>query len=106
MTWPPLFARKVAPTGEVVLTDINASMLERGRANLVDKGLGEAVESVLTDAENLCFEENYFDRVCISFGLRNVTHKEKALAEMMRVIKPGGFAMILEFSHPLNQAFS
>ena len=100
------FARKVSPMGEVVLTDINASMIEQGRAKLVNQGLGEAISSVLTDAEKLCFADNYFDRVCISFGLRNVTHKDKALAEMARVIKPGGFALILEFSHPLNKPFA
>ncbi len=100
------FARKVTATGQVVLTDINADMLEQGRAKLVDQGLGENVSNVLTDAEQLCFEDNYFDRVSISFGLRNVTHKDKALAEMARVLKPGGSALILEFSHPLNETFS
>ncbi len=100
------FADKVAPTGEVILTDINAAMLERGRAKLVDQGLGESITNILTDAEKLCFQDNYFDRVSISFGLRNVTHKEAALAEMMRVIKPGGCALILEFSHPLSKTFS
>ena len=100
------FARKVAPNGEVVLTDINAAMLEQGRAKLVDQGLGENISNVLTDAEKLCFEDNYFDRVSISFGLRNVTHKENALSEMARVLKPGGCALILEFSHPLSKTFS
>ena len=84
------FAKKVSSTGEVILTDINAAMLERGRAKLVDKGLGNSIKCVIADAEKLCFEDNYFDRVSISFGLRNVTQKEKALAEMARVIKPGG----------------
>ena len=100
------FAKKVAPNGEVILTDINAAMLEQGRAKLVDNGLGDSVKSVLTDAEKLCFEDNYFDRVSISFGLRNVTQKEKALAEMARVIKPGGCALILEFSHPVSKTFA
>ena len=100
------FARKVSPTGEVILTDINADMLEHGRAKLVDQGLGSAINCVLTDAEELSFASNYFDRVSISFGLRNVTRKEKALSEMARVIKPGGFALILEFSHPVNKAFA
>ena len=97
------FSQKVAPTGEVILTDINAAMLEQGRAKLVDKGHGDSIKSVLTDAEKLCFADNYFDRVSISFGLRNVTQKEKALAEMARVLKPGGCAMILEFSHPVSK---
>ena len=100
------YAKKVAPTGEVILTDINAEMLEQGRAKLVDSGMGDSIASVLTDAENLCFEDNYFDRVSISFGLRNVTRKEKAIAEMARVIKPGGCALILEFSHPISKTFS
>ena len=100
------YAKKVAPTGEVILTDINAAMLEQGRAKLVDNGYGESIKSVLTDAEELCFADNYFDRVSISFGLRNVTQKEKALAEMARVIKPGGCALILEFSHPLSKTFT
>lgn len=100
------FADRVMPTGEVILTDINADMLERGRAKLVDSGFGGSVKSVLTDAEKLCFEDNYFDRVSISFGLRNVTQKDRALAEMARVVKPGGFALILEFSHPVSKTFS
>lgn len=100
------FARKVAPGGEVVLTDINADMLEHGRAKMVDQGLGGSVNCLLTDAEKLCFEDNYFDRVSISFGLRNVTRKDKALAEMARVLKPGGFALILEFSQPQSKAMS
>jgi demethylmenaquinone methyltransferase/2-methoxy-6-polyprenyl-1,4-benzoquinol methylase len=100
------YASKVEPTGEVILTDINAQMLEQGRAKLVDGGFGGSVKSVLMDAEKLCFEDNYFDRVSISFGLRNVTQKARALAEMARVIKPGGFALILEFSHPVSKTFS
>lgn len=100
------FAKLVSPTGEVILTDINAAMLERGRARLVDDGLGGNIKCVLTDAEKLCFEDNYFDRVTIGFGLRNVTQKEKALAEMARVTKPGGCTLILEFSHPVSRAFS
>lgn len=100
------YASRVMPTGQVILTDINAEMLEQGRAKLVDGGFGESVKCVLADAENLCFEDNYFDRVSISFGLRNVTQKDQALAEMARVIKPGGFALILEFSHPVNKTLS
>lgn len=100
------FAKRVSPTGEVILTDINPAMLERGRAKLVDNGLGESIKCVLTDAEKLCFDDNYFDRVSISFGLRNVTRKDRALAEMARVIKPGGCALILEFSHPVSKTFA
>lgn len=100
------FVRKTSPGGAVYLTDINPAMLEHGRAKLVDQGLGGNFSCVLMDAEQLAFEDNYFDRVCISFGLRNVTDKQRSLAEMARVLKPGGFALILEFSHPENKGFS
>ena len=94
------FARIVGPRGRVVLADINAAMLEHGRRRLVDAGIAGNVELAQVDAESLPFADNTFDRVSIAFGLRNVTHKEAALAEMQRVLKPGGKVLILEFSRP------
>jgi len=90
------FARRVGPTGEVWLTDINASMLAAGRDRLVDDGVLQPV--ALCDAELLPFPDDYFDRVSVAFGLRNMTHKDVALAEMTRVLKPGGRLCVLEFS--------
>jgi demethylmenaquinone methyltransferase/2-methoxy-6-polyprenyl-1,4-benzoquinol methylase len=104
------FARRVAPGGQVILTDINDAMLDEGRDRLLDRGL--AVEAVLCDAEQLPFAEASFDRVIVSFGLRNMTHKDRALAEMRRVLKPGGRLLVLEFSRvwaplaPLYDAYS
>ena len=94
------FARQVGPHGHVVLADINAAMLEHGRRRLVDAGIAGNVELAQVDAEVLPFADNTFDRVSIAFGLRNVTDKEGALAEMNRVLKPGGKVLILEFSEP------
>ena len=90
------FARRVGPTGEVWLTDINASMLTVGRDRMVDDGLLQP--AALCDAERLPFPDGYFDRVSVAFGLRNMTHKDVALAEMTRVLKPGGRLYVLEFS--------
>lgn len=90
------FARKAGPTGEVWLTDINESMLRVGRDNLLNAGL--VVPTLLCDAERLPFPDNYFDRVSVAFGLRNMTHKDSALSEMRRVLKPGGKLLVLEFS--------
>jgi len=101
-----LFAELVGPTGEVLLTDINGAMLTAGRDKLLDGG--HAVPAVQCDAERLPFADRTFDRVSIAFGLRNVTHKEEALAEMKRVLKPGGVAAVLEFSRvwtPLKPAY-
>jgi demethylmenaquinone methyltransferase / 2-methoxy-6-polyprenyl-1,4-benzoquinol methylase len=101
-----LFAERVGPAGEVVLTDINGAMLALGRDRMVDEG--RLVPVVQCDAEKLPFAGNRFDCVSIAFGLRNVTHKERALAEMHRVLKPGGVAAILEFSRvyaPLAPAY-
>jgi len=94
------FARLVGPRGRVVLADINAAMLEYGRRRLVDAGVGGNVSLAQVDAEKLPFATNSFDRVSIAFGLRNVTNKDAALAEMHRVLKPGGKVLILEFSRP------
>jgi demethylmenaquinone methyltransferase/2-methoxy-6-polyprenyl-1,4-benzoquinol methylase len=94
------FAKRVGPKGKVIVSDINAAMLEVGRERLVDSGCIANVEFVQADAENLPFETNQFACVTIAFGLRNVTHKAKALASMYRVLQPGGKLLILEFSHP------
>jgi demethylmenaquinone methyltransferase/2-methoxy-6-polyprenyl-1,4-benzoquinol methylase len=94
------FAKKTGPSGEVWLSDINSSMLGIGRDRLID--LGTIVPCVQFDAENIPFAKNYFDLVTVSFGLRNMTHKEIALAEMCRVTKPGGKTMVLEFSQPIE----
>jgi demethylmenaquinone methyltransferase / 2-methoxy-6-polyprenyl-1,4-benzoquinol methylase len=102
-------ARRVGATGVVVLSDINDSMLEVGRTHMADHGIAGNVEFVQADAECLPFPENYFDCVCIAFGLRNVTHIDRALASMFRVLKPGGRLLVLEFSRPivpmLNKAY-
>ena len=90
------FARRVGPTGVVVLTDINATMLESGRDRLINAGV--VLPVVQCDAEKLPFPDAHFDCVSIGFGLRNVTRKERALSEMRRVLRPGGVAAILEFS--------
>ena len=90
------FAKNAGPTGEVWLTDINESMLRVGRDRLTNAGL--LLPTMLCDAEKLPFPDNYFDRVSVAFGLRNMTHKDQALAEMRRVLKPGGKLLVLEFS--------
>jgi demethylmenaquinone methyltransferase/2-methoxy-6-polyprenyl-1,4-benzoquinol methylase len=96
------FARIVGERGHVVLADINAAMLEQGRRRLVDAGVAGNVTLAQVNAENLPFADGSFDRITIAFGLRNVTDKDGALAEMYRVLKPGGKALILEFSKPLD----
>jgi demethylmenaquinone methyltransferase/2-methoxy-6-polyprenyl-1,4-benzoquinol methylase len=92
------FARRVGTGGAVVLTDINAAMLRIGRDRLLDEGA--IVPVAQCDAEKLPFSADSFDCACVAFGLRNMTHKELALTEMLRVLKPGGRLLILEFSHP------
>jgi len=91
---------KVGKSGLVVLSDINNSMLNVGRDRLTDMGILGNVEYVQANAQSLPFPDNYFDCITIAFGLRNVTHKDQALASMYRVLKPGGKALILEFSKP------
>ena len=91
-----LFLKKVGESGQVVLTDINNAMLRVGRDRLLDEGAATPVTQC--DAEHLPFPDNYFDCVSIAFGLRNVTHKDAALREMRRVIRPGGRVIVLEFS--------
>ncbi len=95
------FARRVGARGQVVLADINDAMLDVGRARLADAGQAGNVEFVRADAEDLPFPADYFDCVCIAFGLRNVTHLDRALASMFRVLKPGGRVLVLEFSKPV-----
>jgi demethylmenaquinone methyltransferase/2-methoxy-6-polyprenyl-1,4-benzoquinol methylase len=90
------FARKVGKTGQVWLTDINNAMLTHGRDRLCDKGFLLPVAQC--DAEKLPFPDDYFDCVTVAFGLRNMTHKDLALAEMRRVLRPGGRLLVLEFS--------
>ncbi len=91
-----LFAARAGPAGTVVHTDINGAMLVAGRDKLIDRGI--ALPTVQCNAEALPFGDRAFDCVAIGFGLRNVTHKERALSEMARVLKPGGIAVVLEFS--------
>ena len=105
-----LFARRVGAQGEVVLTDVNAAMLRLGRDRLLDAG--RVVPVAQCDAERLPFASARFDCVSVAFGLRNMTHKEAALAEMRRVLRPGGRLLVLEFSRvwaplkPLYDAYS
>ncbi len=104
------FTRAAGETGQVVMTDINFAMLSRGRDRLLDAG--HALPTTQCDAERLPFPDNTFDCVSVAFGLRNITHKERALSEMQRVLKSGGRALVLEFSkiwaplRPLYDAYS
>ncbi len=100
------FASLVGNDGRVVLADINASMLEVGRDRLLDTGRIANIEFVQADAQSLPFPEDSFDCISIAFGLRNVTDKDAALASMLRVLKPGGRLLILEFSKPRNELLS
>ncbi len=93
-----LLSKRVGSTGSVVLSDINEAMLEVGRQRLEDRGIAGNIEYSLANAEKLPFADGEFDTVTIAFGLRNVTDQRAALSEMYRVLKPGGRAMILEFS--------
>ncbi|MGL5249879.1 MAG: bifunctional demethylmenaquinone methyltransferase/2-methoxy-6-polyprenyl-1,4-benzoquinol methylase UbiE [Enterovibrio sp.] len=103
------FSKIVGETGQVVLADINQSMLEIGRAKLRDAGIVGNISYVQANAEELPFADDYFDCITISFGLRNVTDKARALRSMFRVLKPGGRLLVLEFSkpifEPLNKAY-
>ncbi|MDX1443207.1 MAG: bifunctional demethylmenaquinone methyltransferase/2-methoxy-6-polyprenyl-1,4-benzoquinol methylase UbiE [Gammaproteobacteria bacterium] len=91
---------QVGPEGQVILSDINGSMLDEGRRRLIDKGYIDNVRFVQANAEQLPFDDNEFDCVTIGFGLRNVTDKDAALREMHRVLRPGGRLLVLEFSKP------
>ena len=100
------FARRVGPNGVVVHTDINQAMLRSGRERLLDEGL--LLPTVVCDAEKLPFDSSQFDLVTVAFGLRNMTHKDRALSEMNRVLRPGGKLMVLEFSkivEPLRKPY-
>jgi len=100
------FAKKVGQSGQVVQTDINEAMLRQGRDRMVDQGL--VLPTLVCDAEKLPFADGYFDLVSVAFGLRNMTHKDVALAEMCRVLRPGGKLLVLEFSkvaQPLEKAY-
>jgi demethylmenaquinone methyltransferase/2-methoxy-6-polyprenyl-1,4-benzoquinol methylase len=100
------FAAKVGSTGTVVHTDINLAMLRQGRDRLTDEGL--LLPTTVCDAEQLPFPDQHFNLVCVAFGLRNMTHKDRALREMARVLKPGGKLLVLEFSKvapPLSKVY-
>jgi demethylmenaquinone methyltransferase/2-methoxy-6-polyprenyl-1,4-benzoquinol methylase len=100
------FSKKVGKSGQVVHTDINEAMLSTGRNRLLDAGVN--LPTLVCDAEKLPFPDNYFDLVSVAFGLRNMTHKDVALAEMNRVLKPGGKLLVLEFSKvaaPLERVY-
>lgn len=97
------FSGLVGPGGQVVLSDINAAMLEQGRIRLADQGRVGNIDYVQADVQHLPFPDNAFDCVTIGFGLRNVTDKDLALAAIFRVLKPSGRLLVLEFSHPTNK---
>jgi demethylmenaquinone methyltransferase / 2-methoxy-6-polyprenyl-1,4-benzoquinol methylase len=97
-----LFEQRVGNEGNIVLADINSQMLRTGRNRLIDRGLAGNIQYTQVNAECLPFADNSFDCVCIAFGLRNVTDKDSALRSMYRVLKPGGRAIVLEFSHPID----
>ena len=100
------FAKKVGKSGQVVHTDINEAMLRTGRERLLDAGV--SLPTVVCDAEQLPFPDNHFAVVSVAFGLRNMTHKDAALAEMRRVLRPGGKLLVLEFSKvapPLQKVY-
>jgi demethylmenaquinone methyltransferase / 2-methoxy-6-polyprenyl-1,4-benzoquinol methylase len=101
-----LFSPIVGESGQIILADINDSMLKVGRDRLIDRGLINNIDFAQVNAECLPFEDNHFDCITIAFGLRNVTDKQKALESMFRVLKPGGRLLVLEFSQPTNQLLS
>jgi demethylmenaquinone methyltransferase/2-methoxy-6-polyprenyl-1,4-benzoquinol methylase len=100
------FSRIVGPLGTVILADINDSMLKVGRDRLVNRGITDNVRFSQADAQHLPFPNNTFDVITIAFGLRNVTDKDMALRSMLRVLKPGGKLLVLEFSKPPNALLS
>ena len=96
------FSTLVGDDGQVILSDINSSMLNVGRDRLIDLGVNQNVQYVQLDAQHIPFDDNSFDCITISFGLRNVTDKDLALRSILRVLKPGGRLLVLEFSKPKN----
>ena len=100
------FSKRAGEKGQVILADINSSMLNVGRDRLMNQGYGGNIQFVQANAETLPFPDNYFNCVSIAFGLRNVTDKDKAIRSMLRVLKPGGRLLILEFSKPSNELLS
>lgn len=100
------FSRLVGSTGLVILSDINESMISIGRDKLINQGLVNNLDFVVCNAEKLPFKNNSFDCITIAFGLRNVTHKQQALASILRVLKPGGRLLVLEFSKPTLQSLN
>lgn len=100
------FSRLVGEQGEVILADINDAMLTVGRDRLIDHGCGHNSQVVQVNAEALPFADNSFHCISIAFGLRNVTDKDKALRSMLRVLRPGGRLLVLEFSKPVNEPLS
>jgi demethylmenaquinone methyltransferase/2-methoxy-6-polyprenyl-1,4-benzoquinol methylase len=96
------FSKLVGDAGQVILSDINSSMLNVGRDRLIDLGVNQNVQYVQLDAQHIPFDDNSFDCITISFGLRNVTDKDLALRSILRVLKPGGRLLVLEFSKPKN----
>lgn len=97
------FAKLVGDEGQVILSDINDSMLKVGRDKLTDQGICHNIGYVQADAQYLPFADNFFDCITIAFGLRNVTDKDLALRSMLRILKPGGRLLVLEFSKPSNE---
>ncbi len=94
-------AQMVGETGQIILADINAAMLQQGRDRVIDKGFADRITTLQCNAEILPFADNYFDCITIAFGLRNITDKASALSSMQRVLKPGGRLCVLEFSKPV-----
>jgi len=100
------FSKLVGDDGQVILSDINSSMLNVGRDRLINRGVNNNVQYAQLDAQYLPFDDNTFDCITIAFGLRNVTDKDMALRSMLRVLKPGGRLLVLEFSKPKNPLLS
>lgn len=100
------FSPIVGKEGHVILADINAAMLKVGRDRIIDRGLASNITVAQSDAECLPFADDCFDCVCIAYGLRNLTRKERALESILRVLKPGGRLLVLEFSKPQNRFIS